>query len=84
MTVYILLSEEKGGVYATSTEDGIKVVQMFEDSDDAERFRLWLEADGKDEDLVVQETDRESVISNCQMYGYRYSIIKPHEFIIPK
>ena len=81
--VYILLSEKSGGVYASASSDGEKVVQMFKQEDDAERFRLLLEADGKEHDLEVQCTDEDTVVSNCKVFGYRYSIIDSDEFIIP-
>lgn len=84
MMVYILLSEESGGVYAAQADDGTKVVQMFAEQDDAERFLTWLEADDKAQDLKVQCTEKESVIGNCQIFGYSYSIIKPNEFVIPQ
>jgi len=83
MNIYILLSQKSGGVYASATADGNKVVQMFKHEDDAERFRLWLEADGKDADLTVESTDLDTVVGNCKVFGYSYSIIDSDEFIIP-
>ena len=70
MIVYILVSEEKGGVYASmNNQTGQKVVQMFKAEDDAERFRLLLEADERDQDLQVQCTEQETVITNCKVFG---------------
>lgn len=84
MMVYILVSEEKGGVYATvNNVTNAKVVQMFTVEDDAERFRLLLEADEKEQDLQVQCTEKETVINNCKVFGYSFSIIDSDEFIIP-
>jgi|AP86_3_1055499.scaffolds.fasta_scaffold294429_2 hypothetical protein len=82
--VYILLSEKSGGVYAAMNNmTGQKVVQIFLNEDDAERFRLLLEADDKHQDLEVQCTEQETVINNCKVFGYSYSIIDSDEFIIP-
>ena len=82
--VYILISEEKGGVYASMNNmTGQEVVQMFTHEDDAERFRILLEADDKNEDLKVQYTEQETAINNCKVFGYSYTIVDSDEFIIP-
>ena len=83
MIVYILVSEEKGGVYASmNNQTGQKVVQMFKAEDDAERFRLLLEADERDQDLQVQcIVEQETVITNCKVFGYSYSIIDSDELL---
>ena len=77
--------EKTEGVYAVRTRDSKKVVQIFEEYDDAERYLSLLEAreDPEDEDLQIREIDLELVVANCVQYGYSYGIIEPDELVVP-
>lgn len=81
--MYILVSDTSGGVYAVNGRDGDKVVQIFVDKDDAERYNMLLESSDYTEETSVVEIDEEVVVQNCAAYGYNYCIIEPDMFVIP-
>ena len=49
--MFIITDEKTGGVYATKNKDKKKIVQVFEQSDDAERYIAYLEA----EDYLLEQ-----------------------------
>ncbi|AGG54160.1 hypothetical protein CYXG_00096 [Synechococcus phage S-SSM4] len=83
--MFILVNGKTLGVYAVKTENKQKVVQIFEERDDAERYLLQLEASALEEDepLEIHEIDLDMVIANCVQYGYSYGIIEPDDLVIP-
>jgi len=70
------------GAYAVQDSNGDKVLFLFEEEDDAERYAGLLEAEDYPEMSVV-EVEEEVAISACYKYNYRYVIIKPDDFVIP-
>ena len=60
--MYVLVDKKSGGVYAVR-DDGIdeRVVQIFEDQDDAERYHGYLIADDYKRKLEVLEVEEEVV-----------------------
>jgi hypothetical protein len=83
--MFILVDEKTEGVYAVRTKDSKKVVQIFQEYDDAERYLGLLDAreDPEDEHLKIHEIELEIVIANCVQYGYSYGIIEPDELVVP-
>jgi hypothetical protein len=81
--MFILTSDNHGGVYAVTNKDGLKTVQIFEEEDDAVRYLGLLDADGYKDNLEVTEVEKEIVIHNCAIYGYNYCIINPDDIVIP-
>jgi hypothetical protein len=60
---------------------------MFEDHDDAERYLGLLVANSLDplehQELEVVDVDQETVIKNCELFGYNYCIITPEDIVFP-
>lgn len=82
--MYILTEKRSGGVYAGFDNfDGHKLVQVFEEEDDAQRYLIHLEAQDYPDKLEVMEVDPEIVAINCNKFGYQYTIVSPDDFIIP-
>lgn len=81
--MYILTTKKSGGVYAIENRDHVRTVQMFVDKDDAVRYHGLLLADDYKEPLEVTEVDENAVIENCNMFGYKYCIIEPNDFVVP-
>jgi hypothetical protein len=81
--MWILVAPESGGVYAAKDKQNKKVVQMFEEEDDALRYHGLLEAEDFKDDLSVEEVELSTVVANCRKYGYSYTIIKKDELVIP-
>jgi hypothetical protein len=79
-----LLTEEgkREGAYAIKDIAGEKVLILFEQEDDAERYVMHLEDTDKAV-MEVVEVDEEVAIKACEMYNYKYSIITSNDFVIP-
>lgn len=82
--MYVLVDKKSGGVYAVR-DDTIdeRVVQIFEQVDDAERYRGYLMADDYKRALEVMEVEEEIVKENCTQYGYNYTVITPNDIVFP-
>ena len=55
---------------------------MFEEEDDAERYKLMLESD-EDSQMNVREIDDSLAIMTCKRYNYKYAVITPNDIVIP-
>ena len=80
--MFILLDKKTGGVYAVNDENGGKVVQIFVDKDDADRYYSLLQADDYKRPLDVTEVDEQIVISNCTAQNYNYVFIQPDQLVV--
>ncbi|AOO14322.1 hypothetical protein Sn110110_128 [Cyanophage S-RIM14] len=81
--MWILIAPESGGVYAAKDLTNTKVVQIFEEEDDAVRYHGLLQAEDFKDILTVEEVDLITVVANCRKYGYSYTIINKDELVIP-
>ena len=82
--MYLLTINEKkdNGAYAVLNRYGEKVLFMFEEEDDAERYKLMLESD-EDNEMNVIEIDDSLAIMTCKRYNYKYAVITPNDIVIP-
>jgi hypothetical protein len=82
--MYILTVEgrENEGAYSVVNECGEKVLYIFEDIDDAERYAMMLEENDFPEISVV-EVDDKLIVKTCEAYDYQYTIITPNDIVIP-
>ena len=84
MWLLTLKDKKMDGAYAVHDEQGDKVLFMFENQDDAERYAMMIEEDApKSRPMDVIEIDGELAIKTCKMYNYKYAVIKPDDFVIP-
>ncbi len=84
--MYLLTINEKqdNGAYAVLNRYGEKVLFMFEEEDDAERYAMMVEEDDvKPKSMDVIEIDGELAIRTCKMYNYKYAVITPDDFVMP-
>ena len=82
--MYLLTIDKKqeNGAYAVLNRYGEKVLFMFEEEDDAERYAMMLEED-EDRAMQVIEIDDALAIRTCKMYNYKYAVITPNDIVIP-
>ena len=82
--MYLLTLKHKSddGAYAVLNRYGEKVLFMFEEEDDAERYKLMLESD-EDSQMNVIEIDDSLAIMTCKRYNYKYAVITPNDIVIP-
>ena len=83
--MYLLSLKDKrdDGAYAVLNRYGEKVLFMFEEEDDAERYAMMLNYDEKDTELNVIEIDDALAITTCKRYNYKYAVITPNDIVIP-
>ena len=82
MYLLTLNQRQDNGAYAVLNRYGEKVLFMFEEEDDAERYKLMLESD-EDSKMNVIEIDDALAIMKCKRYNYKYAVITPNDIVIP-
>ena len=82
MYLLTLNQRQDNGAYAVLNRYGEKVLFMFEEEDDAERYKLMLESD-EDSQMNVIEIDDSLAIMTCKRYNYKYAVITPNDIVIP-
>ena len=82
MYLLTLNQRQDNGAYAVLNRYGEKVLFMFEEEDDAERYKLMLESD-EDSEMNVIEIDDSLAIMTCKRYNYKYAVITPNDIVIP-
>ncbi len=82
MHLLAIAGKETDGAYAVSDKFGQKVLYLFTEEDDAERYAMMLEDKGYPEINII-EVDDHSAVQVCEQNGYRYSIITGDDIVIP-
>jgi len=82
MFLLTLRDENNDGAYAVQDKYGHKVLFLFEEEDDAERYAMLLEENDEAEMNVV-EVDDDLAIKTCKMYNYKYAVITQNDIVIP-
>ena len=82
--MYLLTLKDRrdDGAYAVLNRYGEKVLFMFEEEDDAERYAMMLD-DTEDSKMKVIEIDDALAIMTCKRYNYKYAVITPNDIVIP-
>ena len=82
MYLLTLKDGKDDGAYAVQDRHGHKVLFLFEEEDDAERYAMML-YDEEDADMNVVEVDDDLAIKTCRLYNYKYCVITPDDIVIP-
>ena len=82
MYLLTLKHKQDDGAYAVLNRYGEKVLFMFEEEDDAERYAMMLN-DDEDADLNVIEIEDALAIKTCKLYNYKYAVITPNDIVVP-
>ena len=82
--MYLLTLDKKqeNGAYAVLNRYGEKVLFMFENEDDAERYAMMLEEE-ENRPMEVIEVEDALAIRTCKMYNYKYAVITPNDIVVP-
>ena len=84
MYILTLKTRKEDGAYAVQDKHGDKVLFLFEEEDDAERYAMMLEFDPEyEKQMEVVEVDDELAITTCKHYNYKYTVITPDDIVIP-
>ena len=79
----ITLKDNPQGIYSVFDDKEQRIVPIFVEEDDADRYVMALEDDDENPELEVVETEPDKIIHACRSQGQRFSIITPDDFIIP-
>ena len=79
----ITLKDNPQGIYSVFDAKEQRIVPIFVEEDDADRYVMTLEDDDDNPDLEVVETEPEQIIHACRAQGQKFSIISADDFIIP-
>ena len=82
MFVLTLKNQEDDGAYAVQDKYGHKVLFLFQEEDDAERYAMMLE-DQEDQEMSIVEVDDDLAIKTCKLHDYKYEVITPNDIVIP-
>ena len=83
MFLLTLKDKKQECAYAVQNKNGEKVLFLFEEEDDAERYAMQLEEEEDPTELEVVEVDGPLAIRTCRLYNYRYAVITPNDIVIP-
>ena len=83
MFLLTLKERKDDGAYAVQNKMGEKVLVLFEEEDDANRYAMMLEEDEEPAEMEVVEVDAALAIRTCKLYNYKYSIVTPNDIVIP-
>jgi hypothetical protein len=83
MFLLTVKDKKEDGAYAVQDQYGHKVLFLFEDEDDAERYAMMLENEEEETFMDVVEVDDELAIKTCKHYNYKYAVITPDDIVIP-
>ena len=84
--MYLLTLRDKKdeGAYAVDDGYGDKVLFLFEQEDDAERYAMMLELEKQgDKEMDIVEVDDDLAIKTCKVHNYKYAVITPDDIVIP-
>ena len=79
--MYLLTLKDRrdDGAYAVLNRYGEKVLFMFEEEDDAERYAMMMNDQEENAALNVIEIEDALAIRTCKMYNYKYAVITPND-----
>ena len=83
MYLLTLKHRQDDGAYAVLNRYGEKVLFMFEDEDDAERYAMMVSDEEDNANLNVIEIDDTLAIMTCKRYNYKYAVITPNDIVVP-
>ena len=83
MYLLTLKDRKDDGAYAVLNRYGEKVLFMFEEEDDAERYAMMMNYEEDNASLNVIEIEDALAIKTCKMYNYKYAVITPNDIVVP-
>ena len=74
---------EDEGAFSIENDDGERVLIMFEEEDDADRYAELIDSEEDWPEMSVIEIDNDVAIRACEIHNYMYNIIRPDDIVIP-
>ena len=82
MFILTVKGYEEDGAFALHDDNGERILLMFEDEDDADRYVGLMEVDDYPE-MNIMEIDDAVAIKACEMHDFMYNIVTPEDIIVP-
>ena len=82
MYIIAVAGKENEGAYSVKTDDGVQILYLFEEEDDALRYAMMLEEEDYPEMHVIEVED-EVMIKTCEIHEYNYTVITSDDIVIP-
>ena len=82
MYILTVAGNEEEGAFAVENGNGVKVLFLFEEEDDAQRYLNMLEELDYPE-MELTEVDPQVAVMACDQLDYSYAIITPDDIVIP-
>ena len=79
----ITLKGHPQGIYSVFDAKEDRIVPLFVEEDDADRYVMTLEEDDENPELEVLECVPDQIINACRSQGQRFSIITADTLIVP-
>ena len=79
----LTLENHPDGVFSVFGEDESRIIPIWTEGDDAERYLMMMQNDIDYPPMQVVEMEDHVIIGACQDLGQRFSIITPDDFLIP-
>ena len=83
MFILTVAGRENDGAYSVKDGEGNRILYLFEQEDDAERYAMRLEEDDDYPEMHVLEVESEVMIKTCKVHGYNFTVITPNDIVIP-
>lgn len=83
MWLLTIKDKQNEGAYAVPDEYGDKVLFLFEQEDDAERYAMMINEQDVKRQMDIIEVEDELALKTCRMYNYKYAVITPDDIVIP-
>lgn len=82
MWIIVIDDEKEKGAYSVLNEYDEKVILLFEEKEDAERYLLMLNEIGVN-NLKLSEHEEDLIVKTCKISGFKFSKIRPQDFVVP-
>ena len=74
---------EDEGAFSVENDEGERVLIMFEEEDDADRYAELIDSEEDWPEMSVIEIDNDVAIRACEIHDYMYNIIRPDDIVVP-
>ena len=74
---------EDEGAFSIENDDGDRVLVLFEEEDDANRYADLIHSEEDTPEMSVIEVDDYIAIRACEAHDYMYNVIKPEDIVVP-
>tara|TARA_B100001113_G_scaffold132476_1_gene108476 strand:- start:378 stop:641 length:264 start_codon:yes stop_codon:yes gene_type:complete len=79
----VTLEDKPDALYSVFGDKDEKIIPLFLEHDDAERYLLMLDEQEDYPDMQVVEMEDHVIIGACQDRGQRFAVITPDDLLIP-